>query len=59
MTFLDNFDKIQFETGEVAWIRYEFTDTLYLVFIDLSAGLRSKSKLPKYKILKSGNKNKS
>lgn len=50
----DQYKKIQFETGEIAWIKHENPDFLYLIFADLSCGSRRKIYLLKYKILNEG-----
>ncbi len=47
----DRYPKIKFETGEIAWIRYETENTLGLIFVDLSASYRFKEKLPEYEVL--------
>lgn len=47
----DQYQKIKFETGEIAWIRHEDDTYLYLIFCDLSSGSRRKSNLPKYNFL--------
>ena len=47
----DKYPKIKFETGEIAWIRYEIGNTLGLIFADLSASYRIKEKLPEYVVL--------
>jgi hypothetical protein len=54
----DNYTKIQFETGEVAWINCITKERLGLIFADLSSGFRLKNKLPKYKILSTPKLNK-
>lgn len=47
----DQYENIKFETGETAWIKWEDDIYLGLIFQDLTAGYRRKSKLPKYEVL--------
>jgi hypothetical protein len=45
------YPKIQFSSGEIAWIKLEDSDRLYLIFQDLTAGSRLKKDLPSYEII--------
>jgi hypothetical protein len=47
----DRFPKIQFESGEIAWLRHDDGETLLLIFEDGTSCERMKDRMPGYKII--------
>ena len=54
----DTYPKIQFTTGDVAWLKHDNGESLSLVFEDGSRCERMKSMMPDYKIVNRPRKSK-
>jgi hypothetical protein len=47
----DTYPKIQFESGEIAWLKHDNGETLLLVFEDGTGCERLKNMMPEYKVI--------
>lgn len=51
MSLDKTYRKIEFKSGEIAWIKYELDDLLFLIFQDLTSAPRYRKSLPEYEVI--------